>query len=330
MSNRGLWTKDMEAVMRERYTTDGPAVLAQEFGLTNRQVVVKANKMHLPRFLQRWTEEMDTRLREVYPTAEPELLLKEFPGYALSAIRSHARNIGVRCTRAVEFASAGKVAANKSCNIHFFDEWSPGMAYATGFIFADGSVTKRGSDIVIAVAEKDISVLEYLKKITESNRVLRIEDNRNKPGNYSKQRSVWFTLGSRRIVERLAELGLHHRKTYNDDPFPTVPDEMFPHFVRGYFDGDGTAFVSCQDYCRIGLIGTPKFLTGMRDGLVRLAGMKENPVKSDGDDDVCYRRVWWGAKADVIRFRDFIYPRNYSFCLERKKAVIDTWLEQHQ
>jgi hypothetical protein len=125
------------------------------------------------------------------------------------------------------------------------------------------------------------------------------------------------------------ELGLKPRKTYRDDPFPSMPDEMVPHFIRGYFDGDGSSCITNEGYLRVSLIGTINFIHGMRKKLVELAGMQFRQTHITYGKTASWAKVVWGAVADCKKFYDFIYPAGYSYCLARKKAVFDNYFESH-
>lgn len=42
------------------------------------------------------------------------------------------------------------------------------------------------------------------------------------------------------LCNDLVNLGFGYRKTYADTHLPNIPPELMRHFIRGYFDGDGT------------------------------------------------------------------------------------------
>lgn len=65
-------------------------------------------------------------------------------------------------------------------------------------------------------------------------------------GNY-----VSITMASKKICDRLRELGFNNRKTYGFD-FDTlkdsIPIELKHHFIRGMFDGDGSICIYHYPY----------------------------------------------------------------------------------
>ncbi len=205
---------------------------------------------------------------------------------------------------------------NTSCNIHYFDEWSDNMAYILGYLFADGSVGSRG--IRLWLSETDLSVIEYVKNEVDikSNMV-------HCPARGTTNESVYIDMVSVIITRKLAELGLHPSKTYANHPFPDVPEQYLPHFIRGYFDGDGTAKMDS-----IGFIGTPDFIIKLREILVNKVGMSEKKITTTKGKRATWSSLAWERRSDMRKFRDFVYPGGFSFCLERKKKRIDDWLNK--
>jgi hypothetical protein len=59
-----------------------------------------------------------------------------------------------------------------------------------------------------------------------------------------KKMSLCYTLefSDIHIVNRLLELGGKPRKSFCETKIPSIPDSLFRHFVRGFFDGDGSIY----------------------------------------------------------------------------------------
>ncbi len=329
--NKFWWSDENVAILKERYQIDGPKKLAEVLRTTPPSVILKARRLKIPpkngenHEPWEWSEWEIKTLKERYPTDDIKELARQM-GMPLYVLQRGARKLGIKNLTGRERAGQKNANNNKSCDVHYFDEWSEGMAWTLGFLFADGSITKRQCEVVTYVAVKDIEVLEYIKKQTKSTRKFdKLKANRSKDGN-TRQDAYGLILGSTILVKKVMELGLKPSKTYNDDPFPNVPDNMMPHFVRGYLDGDGSIYVTNQDVCRIGFIGSPKFITGLRDSLVRLAGMKEKKVGVEQYKRAKCGRVIWAAKDDITKFYNFAYVSPKSFCLKRKKNRLEDWL----
>ena len=133
-------------------------------------------------------------------------------------------------------------------------------------------------------------------------------------------------IGSSILIKQMLGLGLKPRKTYNDDPFPNVPDAMMPHFVRGYLDGDGCISVTSKNVCGVSFVGSPKFIVGIHDNLVRLVGMRTHAIQLCGKKTK-WSTVQWSSLEDLRLFYDFVYSGDH-FCLERKKQKLVKWLSE--
>jgi len=111
------------------------------------------------------------------------------------------------------------------------------MAYVLGFFVADGTVTinKRGSHYFVF----QISDKKLLSKIRKSMG----SDHKISKRVHKKDLSIFYRLqiGSKEMCEDLMELGVYERKT-NRLVLPNTPSKYFPHFLRGYFDGDGNVW----------------------------------------------------------------------------------------
>lgn len=126
----------------------------------------------------------------------------------------------------------GRSNSKYHANIHFFNEIdNEYKAYVLGFILADGHVSKAGN-LIITLKSDDIDILEKINRAMDSNYPIR------------KTRDKYSTLviSSKYICDRLNEIGFNNRKTYGfdfDKLIKTIPEELYIHFIRGMFDGDG-------------------------------------------------------------------------------------------
>ncbi len=330
MSDKTFWWSDEAVTMlRERYVIDGPTKLAAILGTSRMSVTCKARRLKIapsyrPALPHDWTENEDAMMVRLYPTSDKPTLEREF-GLPYYVLQRRARRLGLFNANASFFSARTRSQQCRSCDIHFFDEWSPDMAYILGFLFADGSISKRQYDVIIGIADKDEVVLRFIKDKTKCKTDISYRDKHVDSRGHVHARSCWLYVRSTLMVKRLMEMGLKPRKTYNDDPFPEVPDAMMKHFIRGYFDGDGTACITGQGYCHIGMIGSPKFIVGLRDSLVRLVGMSCVNTVLQNTKTPCIR-ITWGGKDDLKRFRDYIYADRNVFCLARKRDKLEQWL----
>ena len=231
------WTEKELSYLRQRYTKEGPSEVASKLGRTVYAVVGKARRLgleatrKLPPKNFKWTDEMLTAIRNRY-VSEGAFKLASDLNLAVDTIRQKASAMGLHTIAGHKARGERTAASNPSYDLQYFDKWKPNMAYVLGFLFADGSVSKY--IVAVNLKKTDVSVLRFIRKELKMKGVISYTEGY---GNDNPQ--AHLDICSKVIVSRLVELGLHPRKTFRDDPFPNVPDDMMPHFVRGYFDGDG-------------------------------------------------------------------------------------------
>lgn len=138
---------------------------------------------------------------------------------------------------------------------------SQNKAYFLGLIYSDGNV--HGNTCRISLVEEDTYILEELLKLISPERKLHYKKGRlMSNGNTSKpQMALSFT--NKKIIKDLKLLGVYPAKslTLSFPTFDQVPLNLMPHFIRGYFDGDGCiyniksayrmSFIGSHDFCRV-------------------------------------------------------------------------------
>ncbi|PGW65219.1 hypothetical protein COE18_04070 [Bacillus cereus] len=103
-------------------------------------------------------------------------------------------------------------------------------AYILGFIMADGCIGSNRRTLDIKIAVKDIDILHKINKATES--IAEIKDREN--GRYKT-----MSLCSKKMVADLEKWSVTRKKSATLK-FPELKNvEMYRHFLRGIFDGDG-------------------------------------------------------------------------------------------
>ena len=99
--------------------------------------------------------------------------------------------------------------------------------YLLGYLFSDGYVNKKKG--LINIPSKDKEILEKLSLIVGN-----VPVNKNTVGSYYIQ---WY---SKQHIEELEKLGCTNNKSLTLK-FPTLlNNNLIHHFIRGYFDGDGS------------------------------------------------------------------------------------------
>ena len=103
-------------------------------------------------------------------------------------------------------------------------------AYILGFIFADGYIESNERTLTININKRDIDLLEKVKKELKCENEIR---------NSSTKDCLRLHLSSIELVNDVSRFGIVRNKTFSLK-FPKLRDELYRHFLRGYFDGDGS------------------------------------------------------------------------------------------
>lgn len=327
------WTNEKLEVLKTRYKTEGPAKLSNELGIPYWTLLSKASRMgittdrKLPPKGFKWTPEKLEQIKNRYVNESSRQLAPEF-GVGEDTVRAAAVKLGLRTIAG--HAEAGKIRAENStsCDIHYFDKWSPNMAYILGFAFADGCMDSGCYSLSFNLAAKDVAVLEFMKKeLKSSARIVFREGQLDKKTGNIYQPQTSLIISSAVMMKRLLELGLKPRKTFNNDPYPEIPDDMLPHFARGNLDGDGCISICHTGVCSVSFSGPINFIEGLKQSLIRILGLSPNKTQISGHS-VLIASITWGSLWDLETLFAFLYPEGYDFCLERKRRNLVKWLSK--
>jgi intein/homing endonuclease len=102
-------------------------------------------------------------------------------------------------------------------------------AYILGFWFADGWVgdTQAG----IKIHKNDIEIVQKMKNYISEDITLQVSNN-----------TCGFVTSNEELLHNLINLGCVRNKTYKQLNIPNINSNLFRHFIRGYFDADGTIY----------------------------------------------------------------------------------------
>lgn len=129
-------------------------------------------------------------------------------------------------------------------------------AYFLGFLLSDGNISKTTNRICFTINSQDSYILEEFKKsVGSSNQVRHYKVFDNRTNKYYN--STIFQISSAKIKKDLESLGINYNKTQGFNVDLNIPENLFNHFLRGVFDGDGHV---SKNRARISLISTKEFL----------------------------------------------------------------------
>ena len=148
----------------------------------------------------------------------------------------------------------------------------------------------------------------------------------------NRKEAYLLRIGNAVMYSRLIELGLSPAKSLTAK-FPEVPQACLAAFVRGYFDGDGCAFIErnrrgqVRRLLAIFTSGSPEFLRALHAHLVAETGIKGAGFQKHGSTKGAYQLRY--STRDSLRLYLFMYnPEPDSrLCLRRKYDIFKQYLE---
>lgn len=196
-------------------------------------------------------------------------------------------------------------------NQDYFKTWTPNMAYIFGFWCANGCIY-RGKMFDITIHKKDKYLLKQIAQELEYE------------GNimdYVDRQACRLNFSCVVIYNDLIALGGKECKSMDLD-FPSVPKEYLSDFIRGYFDGDGSAMLMKNNRFNTAFTcGSKKFL----DKLLLIL-RKEAGIEGGSYDPSCYTLRF--GKKDSIKLGLFMYKNNPELFLKRKRDKFQNFLKE--
>jgi hypothetical protein len=199
-------------------------------------------------------------------------------------------------------------------NHNYFDNIdNEEKAYWLGFIYADGYIRERksGNSLEIKLSIKDVDHLNKFKKCIESNHLIKESYSKVKyKGGISTSHMVHLAMYSTKLVNSVKSVGIHSRKTFTIGR-PNIDDDLIPHFIRGYFDGDGSFSFNPEKYINKTQIvsASDEFKKFIIDEL------SKNNIKINLYSEI---KLQIQNKMDNLKFYNYIY-QNAKIYLNRKK-----------
>jgi len=224
-------------------------------------------------------------------------------GVSPQHIRQVASSIGVTGVRAKTLYST-RVQAD------FFDSWTAESAYVLGFIYADGSLGKDK----ISLYQNELYYLEMLQKL------MGIKAKIHPHG----ERCHVLSFQNGHLADRLREIGIRSRKSFGHMVFPVgLPDDLYHHFFRGFFDGDGSVGVYGQwKSLRVSLFGQRDFIEKIFNDVSRQIGTTGGGVRKATSKRSDFFTCSWGKLEDAKKIFDWMYRDAGNLFLERKRKIM--------
>ena len=182
-------------------------------------------------------------------------------------------------------------------------------AYWLGFLYADGYVNDRSIELTLQELDYD-HLVKFRKFIGDESIQISYKES---------VKAYRIYIGCKEIAHDLINLGCVQAKSYVLE-FPTleqVPEYLIHHFMRGYFDGDGS-ITNNHNQLSFQVLGTNNFLDNYEKYLLENID-REKPNKRYHDkrhSDDTYFIGYYGNK-QVKKIFDYLY-KDATIYMERK------------
>ena len=200
-------------------------------------------------------------------------------------------------------------------NEHYFDHIdSQDKAYILGLLWADGHNRVDRGSVILELQEEDKPLLERINNITENERPLRKVPLHDKNPAWKDQYNLLWQ--SKYLSNVLNKYGMCQRKSLVLE-FPKWLDEgLYPHFIRGYMDGDGCVCCMKQNHkIQVSMVGTRMFLERVQK-ICKNVGIKSYIAHDKrANEAICNLLI--ASNICSITFLDWIY-RDANLKMERK------------
>lgn len=211
-----------------------------------------------------WTEEqIEYCVKDYEVNKNVKQLAKKF-SVSQQVMSSLLKRKGVEILLTSE--KAKKTHPRNSRFFHSID--TPEKAYWLGFLYADGYVNEKTYSIRINLQKRDEDHLKkFLAAIEATNTPIKYSQKETEEKVYE---GCYICFGDKEMVTDLVAKGCVQNKSLILE-FPNeniVPSHLLSHFVRGYFDGDGSIWYSVKapnnlKYFNFSLLGTKDVLKGV-------------------------------------------------------------------
>lgn len=192
-----------------------------------------------------------------------------------------------------------------------FSTFTPESCYWAGFIAADGNLSKKMTHLRIELNINDSGHLEKILKFAkdEEPRISKdIKIAKFSDGKEYKIQSCYTDINSNTVVRNIKEnFGITPNKSLTIQPPTKIPEDLIVHYIRGYFDGDGSIYWNSANKSPVFSI-----CCGSKDLLEWIA----NKIKNNADWDfgkkalIPYKdKIWrirqmWGGSIKIL---DWLY-----------------------
>lgn len=213
--------------------------------------------------------------------------------------------------------SGERRAAKHTFDAHFFDKIDHiDKAYLLGLLYADGWVTYNPGScggFRLGLASTDYELPDMIKTLLKATNPIR--------SFYPKRGKQLheIIISSEQIVSSLISYGVVENKS-KILTFPQFLDsELTPHFIRGYFDGDGGVMIrkNPSPQLKVMFCGTFDMMSNIQQVLYAVTEKSPKLIPNG-----TIFKIEYGGNISATRIYNYLYSDNGLY-LSRKRFVFD-------
>jgi hypothetical protein len=261
---------------------------------------------------------------------EPYLTFRRLYVEDRMSIRRIAKQVGCSITKVQKYLEregltrsnleSKKILSQQSqYNSTFFDIINTQeKAYWLGFFYADGYLRKDGSTVQLTLAVKDLEHLQHFADVFHRKVAVYQRAPDKRTGKVYISSSCMISCAH--LWNTLREKGIKQVNTLSGDIsiFDHVTEELIHHFVRGFFDGDGTVYRNKSGGLEFGFVGSMAFMQHLSEVLSVLVRLP--PPKIGKNRKLAAIR--WSGNRRGERFKTWLY-QDATIWLKRKREVFE-------
>ena len=261
-----------------------------------------------------WSEDQMKYIISEYKKGKTLSALGREFGVSYSTIRNLLKRKGIK--------TEGNKHNFPRDEFYFSNIDSKEKAYWLGFLYADGCVHSNSNEISITLKDRD-HLEKFRKAIKSNNKIGESIDKR-----FSSLPKIYhFSIKDKQLKSDLIKWGCVPNKSLSLTKIPNIPRDFVSHFIRGYFDGDGSLhWLNGTKNFRISFVGTAPFLKDIQKEL----GLSLSLGQQEGNQSKYFQVA---GRKQVPMILDYIYKdSNENIRLTRKyKNYLDclTWAHRH-
>lgn len=201
-------------------------------------------------------------------------------------------------------------------NTTFFKEIkTEESAYFLGLLYADGWLQSNSYFIGLSLKQEDKLILEKLNKMIGSTRNLTFRNYNSI--NFKHSNQFELRINSKVIYTQLLQHGLYPNKSCTLQFPTTVPRNLMSHFIRGYFDGDGSIGVTKGNGVWFNIEGSEPFILNLQEYLKFLVPKLKLTKRNSAGCSITFKH---GGKKNVLKLLNWIY-KDATLYIERKYNI---------